>query len=301
MDKMNRNFRFAYLTHMPDNMKYKLIILLLFSTLIQLAKAQFVTKINENNLQNHVISGNDTSHVDWTSQYVVAKGWSVIDTVRFKIRAQAIAMARQGAITDAQRNLLERIEGVRIVGETVVKDMITQNDVIYKRLEGVIKGAELVGSEKIDGLLVEVIMRVPIYQDKKGFAGIVQEGMKVKPEITENTGFESNGSEQVVFNMNGHKFDPALFPKIVDETNNVLLDYSKIYDPGSGKFPKFLNFAKKVFDATGFEKGTTVLNVIETVDGIIKVETDQPKKGKINWKKIGRIAGTIGGALLMFI
>ena len=221
-----------------------LISVVLLALSFNVSMAQFITKIDDDR-SNHIIVGNDTSHVDWTTQYIEAKGWSIMDTARFKIPGQALAMARIGAITDAQRNLLERIEGVRIVGETVVKDMVTEKDYILKKLDGVIKGAELIGSETVNGFVVEVRMRVPIYQNKNGFASIVQEAMEV-----ENTDFHNDinmnkaSNEQIVFDMNGQTFDPALFPKVVDENNNVLLDYSKTYNPETGKFPKFLNIAK---------------------------------------------------------
>ena len=55
-----------------------------------------------NNIDNHIIEGNDTSQVNWTTQYIEAKGWSVIDTARFKIPGQAKLMARRGAVVDAQ-------------------------------------------------------------------------------------------------------------------------------------------------------------------------------------------------------
>ena len=282
-------------------MTKKLLISVVLLTLsFNLSIAQFITKIDEGN-RKHIIVGNDTSYVNWTTQYIEAKGWSVMDTSRFKIPGQAMAMARIGAITDAQRNLLERIKGVRIVGGTIVEDMVTKKDYIYKKLDEVIKGAEQVGSETVNGMLVEVRMRVPIYKNKNGFAHIVQEAMDVKTEKQNDDIDLNDDNQQVVFNMNGHKFDPVLFPKIVDEHNNVLLDYSKTYNAETGKFPKFLNIAKNVFEATGFEKGATVVNVIEAVNGILKVETDKPRKRRINWKKIGKIAGTIGGALLMLL
>jgi hypothetical protein len=49
-------------------------------------------------------------------------------------------MAERGAVVDAQRNLLEITEGVRVNGETVVKDYITQSDIIFSRVDGIVKG-----------------------------------------------------------------------------------------------------------------------------------------------------------------
>ena len=116
---------------------------------------------------SEVITGNDTSHVNWTTQTIEAKGWSVIDTTRFKIAAQAKAMAITGAKVVAQRNLLEIIKGVHITSETIVEDMITQNDKIKTQIEGVIKGAQMKGDPVFNGDLVEVTLVIPNIQKGK--------------------------------------------------------------------------------------------------------------------------------------
>jgi len=92
-----------------------------------------------------VIQEKPNGSINWTEQYIEAKGASVIDNERFKNAAQAKLMAKRGAIVDAQRNLLEIIKGVNVTSETTVNDMITTRDYIYTRIDGVIKGAQLVG------------------------------------------------------------------------------------------------------------------------------------------------------------
>ena len=245
--------------------------------------------------------------VDWTNQYIEAKGQSVIDNDRFKNPAQAKLMAKRGAIVDAQRNLLEITKGVQVTSETKVQDMITTSDYIYSRVDGVIKNATQVGEAVEKDGYMEVTMRIPLY-DQKGLAPVlydqVVKKMSSTPTITPITSEPSATTDtakttevtdmsNLVFNLNGKKYDPSMFPVVLDENNNVLLDYSKIYDPKKGVFPKIVSAGKSLLEALGLKKGVEVLNVIESADGKIKVDTSVVKN-KINWAKIGKVAATIG-------
>lgn len=243
--------------------------------------------------------------VDWTNQYIEAKGQSVIDTVRFKIPAQAKLMAKRGAVVDAQRNLLEITKGVRVISETTVLDMITTSDYIYSRVDGVIKNATEVGEAIEKDGYMEVTMRIPLYE-KNGLAPVIYDQVVKKmsetPTITPITSVpttdtakttEITNMSNLVFNLNGKKYDPSMFPVVLDENNNVLLDYSKIYDPKKGTFPKIVSAGKSLLETVGYTKGVEVLNVIESADGKIKVNTSAVKN-KINWSKIGSVAATIG-------
>ena len=60
---------------------------------------------------------------------------------KFTLPGQAEEMAIRGAVVVAQRNLLEIIDGVQVYGQTVVKDLETQSDIIVTRIQGIIKGA----------------------------------------------------------------------------------------------------------------------------------------------------------------
>ncbi|MDD2387288.1 MAG: hypothetical protein PHP52_10965 [Bacteroidales bacterium] len=242
--------------------------------------------------------------IDWTEQYVEAKGMSVLDTARFKNPAQAKLMARRGAIVDAQRNLLEIIKGVRVISETKVVDMITESDYIYNQVDGVIKNAQLIGDyiEK-DGYL-EVTMRVPLY-DRNGIAPAISKNLSETSKKSTmgktNFNFQAGDSTEIntddisdlIFNFNGQQYSPSMFPIILDENNNILLDYSQFYDPQSGKFPKIVSATKDIINTIGSEKGAQIIDVIESFDGTIKIDNSKISK-KINWSKIGSVATTIG-------
>lgn len=249
--------------------------------------------------------------VNWTEQFIEAKGESVIDTVRFKNKAQARAMATRGAVVVAQRNLLEIINGVRITGETTVEDMITKSDYIYSKVDGVIKGAEMVGNPKEEYGLIVVTLKVKIYE-QNGLAPVVYDNLENNTNDNTNNNTNNNNNNNAdnivdtanaekpfMFNFNGKQFDPALFPVVVDENDNVLLDLTKVYDPTKGKFPKYLKQSKNILKELGLNKAVDIIDVIDAKDGKIKVNTIASKK--VDWKKIGNTLGKIGKVLLMLI
>ena len=72
-------------------------------------------------------------------------------------------MAIRAARVDAQRQLLERIKGLRLNSNTLVRDFITEYDEIRTRAEGLVIGASEVSTYlHHDELIAEVTMEVPV-------------------------------------------------------------------------------------------------------------------------------------------
>jgi hypothetical protein len=79
------------------------------------------------------------------------------------VSPQARLMAQRAARVDAMRQLLERIMGVRITSDTLVRDFVTESDEISARAQGIVIGASEVGTYlHEDELIVEVTMAVPV-------------------------------------------------------------------------------------------------------------------------------------------
>lgn len=237
-----------------------------------------------------VITPRPNGSVNWTEQYIEAKGSAVIDLERFPNAAQAKAMATRGAIVVAQRNLLEIIQGVNVVSETTVKDMMVQSDYIYTRVDGVVKGARQFGEAVEKDGMIEVTMRVPMYETN-GLAPAVYDGIASLPGMNNRNfavevpdGAEAEIPSGLVFNFNGKQYDPSMFPMVVDQEGKILLDLTKFYDPKEGKFPKILSGTKEIFNDLNFKEGTQVIDVIQSIDG--KIVVDPSKTPKVNWGKI---------------
>lgn len=75
-----------------------------------------------------------------------AQGFGFIEAGRFP-DSQAKLLARRAATVDAQRNLLEIINGVRVTAGTTVKDMVVESDIIGSRVKGLLRGAFEINSE----------------------------------------------------------------------------------------------------------------------------------------------------------
>ena len=249
--------------------------------------------------------------VDWSSQYIEAKGESVLDPERFKNPAQAKAMATRGAVVVAQRNLLEIVKGVHVQGETTVEDMMTKRDLITTRVEGIVKGAQMIGSPVERDGIVEVTLRMPLYEPN-GLAPAVYDSTPARPIVVDDSQMDPNAKPDtsmmrngkvpergLAFNLAGKIIDPALFPVVVDENNNVLLDMKQFYDPKKGSFPKILRTTKELMQAAGFKKGVEIIDVIDAENGTIKISNTQ--KSKIPWAKILDVAKKVGKFLLLLL
>lgn len=250
--------------------------------------------------------------VNWTQQYIEAVGQSVIDNDKFKNTAQAKLMATRGAVVVAQRNLLEIVKGVNIIGETTVQDMITTSDYVYSRVEGVIKGAKQIGEPIEKNGYIEVRLRMPLYGQESLANTMNDEALNLAKKkngfvdanlMNDNnaeTGEGIDGSKPIVFNIeNGENIDPSMFPVIMDNNGQVLFDFSKIYKLKDGKFPQYLQMGKDILQALGHQKGVDVINMIQTGKGQFKIPESSSKK--VFWQKVGNIAQNVGAALFKLI
>jgi hypothetical protein len=76
---------------------------------------------------------------------------------------QARLMAERAAEVDAMRRLLEHIKGLRLTGDTLVRDFVTESDEIRTHASGIVIGATKVAAYlHEDELIVEVTMEVPV-------------------------------------------------------------------------------------------------------------------------------------------
>jgi len=141
-----------------------------------------------------------------------------------------------------------------------------------------------------DGIAPAIYNDIPALKKTATVSDVVNQ---VPPEIKDQV------LQGLAFNMNGKKFDPSMFPVIVDENNNLVLDMTKLYDPKTGKFPQLLNTTEQLMKEIGFKKGVEVLNVIKAESG--KLVIDNKSLKKVNWQKIGQVAGKIGKFLMMLI
>jgi len=94
-----------------------------------------------------------------------ATGFGTVSMEKVNSKGQAKMMARRAAKVDAQRNLLETLEGVRVTSGTTVKDFQLESDLIANRVKGMLRGAFIVNEsvqEEEGTFVAEVQMAVCI-------------------------------------------------------------------------------------------------------------------------------------------
>lgn len=94
-----------------------------------------------------VIATIATSGAATAQDVVSATGAGVADRSRFPSEMQAKVLSRRAAMADAQRNLLETIEGVRVTAGTTVENMMVTSDRVGTRVKGMIRGAFIIDEE----------------------------------------------------------------------------------------------------------------------------------------------------------
>lgn len=232
--------------------------------------------------------------VDWSGRVVRARGTGVVDP-SMSDEAQARLMAERAAVVVARRNLLEIVKGVRVDSENRVKDLMTESDVVYTRVDGVVKGARQLGESRYDRAAgtVEVELEVDLY-GQGGVADALQPALgdafttgALTPEVKR---FLQRYSA-LVFDGGAAGLKPALFPEIHDEDGNLLLDTRQhalyLGQPGVAGI-QFISDIDRLLAHPGLQGGPLVLKVKEVRGqpgtGIVIGSRDADK---LKWLKDG--------------
>jgi hypothetical protein len=159
-----------------------------------------------------------TGWVNWDRQVVKAVGHGILPGDA-EDEAQARLMARSAAIADAYRNLASVTKGVRVTGETCVKNFITESDEVRLKVEGFIRGAEIISEKQLSDRSFEVILQAPLVGEDGLIAGLGSEVLG-QGEASSATDGEFTG---LLIDTRGLDVRPAMSPKVYDE------DGSEVY------------------------------------------------------------------------
>ena len=97
--------------------------------------------------------------VDWTKEEIRARGIGIAPKYA-KTAGQITALAREAAIVAAERNLLKVINGVQIISETKVVDLVLASDIIKTRVSGLLRGAVIVSEKPFGEDGYEIVLAV---------------------------------------------------------------------------------------------------------------------------------------------
>lgn len=100
------------------------------------------------------------SGVNWTNGSAVAEGAGLAKPGTPPSLAKM--MACRAALVDAQRNLLESLQGVRVEGITLVDKLMLESDLVKSSVEGTLKGAVMTSRRPQADGTCEVTLTAPI-------------------------------------------------------------------------------------------------------------------------------------------
>ncbi|MEO0224688.1 MAG: hypothetical protein ABIL76_06325 [candidate division WOR-3 bacterium] len=226
--------------------------------------------------------------VDWSKGIITAKGYGVFDVNSKNLNAE-ILKAQRVAVVVAQRNLLETIKGVYINSETIVEDYMLKSDLIISRVNGLIRGARMIGEPKIDKQngIVEVEMAIDLYGDNSLASAILPEILKntKKPkidDIKDNPNFSA-----LVLDGSGKDIKPSLFPKIYDENGNLIFDTAWLIDENNPSAKKVITFVENLNDILNdpeLKNNPLVIKIKSVLNGR-DIVVDKDNANKIKWIK----------------
>jgi len=122
-------------------------------------------------------------------------------------------MARQAAVADAYRNLASVTKGVRVTGQSTVKNFMTESDDVRLKVEGFIRGAEVISEKQLEDTSFEIILQAPLTGADGLISGLKDELLTTTPEPTGN----DTNVTGLIIDARGLGVLTAMSPKIYDE------------------------------------------------------------------------------------
>lgn len=154
---------------------------------------------------------------------------------------RATILARRAAIVDAQRYLIETINGMQIDSDTTMENLAVANDVVRTHVSASIKGAKIIEEHENSDGSYQVTMSVPMYGVQNSLAAATMPYMNTPvaalPNVNaNNTVLSQNQMNQlqqvrytgVIIDASGLDLVPTFAPVIYDENGRVVYGMSNV-------------------------------------------------------------------------
>lgn len=181
--------------------------------------------------ENITYAANNTAN----GEKITADGYGVLPTGIPIGRAKI--MARRAAIVDAQRNLVETIQGTAIDSETTVNNFILTDDVVKTKVSGLIKGATVVDEELLEDNMYRVVMSVPMYGvgsvAEIAYDAVIGNNQPKNIPMADNAFIESytpaeNVYTGLVIDASGSELEKTFCPAIYDTNGRVIYGVNNV-------------------------------------------------------------------------
>ncbi len=236
-----------------------------------------------------------SGEIDWSGNTVRATGTGVLDPGNPNI-AQARLMAERAAVVVAQRNLLETVQGVRVDSETRVENFMTDYDVIYTRVEGLVRNARQLGPSVYDETAgtVEVELEMEIHSSQ-GISGAINAALAdthaYAAPISQQTREFMEQYSAIVFDGSAAGLTPSMYPKIYDSNGNLLLDtsnYSQYLGSAGETAMQFISDVDQILSQPAFAQSPLVVNVRQVTGQFgSDIVLGQQESESLGWLKAG--------------
>lgn len=205
--------------------------------------------------------------IDWTDGLVTVTGTGVMPETGSQ--AQKRMMGYRAAIADAYRKLAEAVDGVRVDADTTVSNYVTSSDTVRTQVSGLIKGAQATKTEyKPDGS-VAVTLTLDLHGKQRSVASALTgkttpaaaPAVSSSPAQPAPAGSAPVGPAPVgpapvkedysgvILDASGLKAEPALNPRLLDESGAVLYPMPYAADPDAVLERGLATYAKSVDEA----------------------------------------------------
>lgn len=166
---------------------------------------------------------------------ITADGYGVLPTGIPIGRAKV--MARRAAIVDAQRNLVETVQGTAVDSETTVNNFILTDDVVKTKVSGLIKGATVIDEELLEDNMYRVVMSVPMYGvgsvAEIAYDAVIGDNQPQNIPMADNEFVESyvpaeNMYTGLVIDASGSELEKTFCPAIYDTNGRVIYGVNNV-------------------------------------------------------------------------
>jgi hypothetical protein len=153
-------------------MKHSMLLVALLSATVLFAEevtqpevtsVQTATPIVTSTLCNHpattIVTGTDVLTAEQDIRIsVTGQGVAPTNTIS---PAQAYALAKRAAVADAYRLIAEKVKGVRVDGQDLIKDMMVKRSTVRTSVDAMVRNANIVETAFKEGLC-EVEMEITL-------------------------------------------------------------------------------------------------------------------------------------------
>ena len=227
--------------------------------------------------------------------------------------AQRELMAKRAAEITAKRQVVEYMEGFALVGDTLVKDGMTQYDVVRSAVIGFVKGVQVVFQEyDKDKDMAIAIVKVGLH-GPKGYASLLYEKLLSDPKlkqqiVSDKPQFKgkpaplSEKFDGLVIDATDQDFRPALINRIFTPKGEILYDPARIsqkvlVEQGCGEYTNSIDKAKAALATRGVKNPL----VVKAAGSVSKADLKVTDEDAVAIFTANQQNGFLAGAKVAFV